>query len=107
MIDARQIADLQARITALEARSDAYEDLPVEIGNAGGGDDRPPPLTTVGVNGVAATITGSFGGATPYLWFNIAANTAEWKSSTLSPFPLDTLILDGRKGYPSEYWYAR
>ncbi len=65
------------------------------------------PLQTVGVNGVAATITGSYSSATPYLWFNIGANTAEWKSSTLAPFPLDTIILDGRAGYGSEYWHMR
>ena len=65
------------------------------------------PLQTVGVNGFAATITGSYSSATPYLWFNIGANTAEWKSSTLAPFPLDTIILDGRAGYGSEYWHMR
>lgn len=68
---------------------------------------RPVALQTVGVNGVAGTITGSFSSATPYLWFNYAANTAQWQASTQSPFPDDTIILDGRLGHPSEYWMLR
>lgn len=63
--------------------------------------------TTVGVNGVAATITGSYSSGTPYLWIDYAANTAEWKASTISPFPSDTIILNGAAGYGSEYWVLR
>lgn len=95
-----QNAQLLQRVALLEDD----DDLPWP---RGGEARRIAPLQTVGVNGVAATITGSYSSATPYLWFNIGANTAEWKSSPLSPFPLDTIILDGRAGYGSEYWHMR
>lgn len=68
------------------------------------------PLQTVGVNGIAASISGSYSTATPYLWLNIATNVGTWQASTVTagtPFPPDHVILDGRAGYPSEYWVLR
>jgi hypothetical protein len=69
------------------------------------------PYATHGVNGVAATVTGSYSSATPHLHLNYAANTSEWKAiggDGTTPFPPDTIILDGRKSNaPEEYWVLR
>lgn len=69
------------------------------------------PYATHGVNGVIASVLGSYSATTPYLHFNYAANTSQWKSiggDGTTPFPTDTIILDGRKANaPEEYWVLR
>lgn len=54
------------------------------------------PFRKIYVNGQEGVITGSYSAATPFLWFNIANNTAEWKAADSSPCPDDTKIRDGR-----------
>lgn len=69
----------------------------------------PQPYQIIGIYGVRASVTGSFSATTPFLWFNIENNTAEWKATDTegAAWPPDTLIRDGRLGGPVEWWPER
>lgn len=84
-------------------------DLPKARGPVGSAT-RAQPYQYLSANGIRASITGSYSAANPFIWYNYANNTAEWKS--VSPdytagFPPDTVVFDGRLSGPVEYNHPR
>ncbi len=61
------------------------------------------PFQKIYLNGTEGSITGSYSTATPFLWWDQANNTAEWKANDMAPCPLDTKIRDGSKTGDSEW----
>lgn len=95
---------LLARVGRLESQvSDLIDEAGIQQPGAGGDAETVSPFQKIYLNGTEGTITGSYSTATPFLWWDQSNNTAEWKSSDLSPSPLDTKIRDGSKTGDSEW----
>jgi hypothetical protein len=88
-----QLASLYAQVAELRSQMTlVHDDAWAEKDEPGGGTAEEKPFDTVVHDG--ADEYPIVGTRKRYLWYNVVTHVAEWKDSTMSPFPPDTQIWD-------------